>query len=277
MFAELRGAVPLREGFTLEFVSSTGASSIFRIDPKIRAEGAQESEGNLEVRRWTGMSRNQGGRKMLGESGERDFALVIRAGRACVRMRHPIGLVLVTVLLFSVTAANAEAPELSQVVAISSADNNWEITVPVGHATLVVPHGGFQVVKAAFGGSASRPRYFFLKDEAKGEKIVSGWLEPARKIADVRQTLQTSWRKESAHLKTVGMEPSAVEVGETDDWATIAYQIANKHGSSVHIRASRIVADTWIDLHLSVTSEATAADNRVLVAQMLKSMTIRVK
>jgi hypothetical protein len=104
-----------------------------------------------------------------------------------------------------------------------------------------------------------------------------GWLEPARKIADVKQTLQTSWREESAHLNTVGMEPSAVEVGETEDWATIAYQIANKHGSSVHIRASRIVADTWIDLHLSVTSEATAADNRVLVAQILKSMTIRVK
>jgi hypothetical protein len=45
-----------------------------------------------------------------------------------------------------------------------------------------------------------------------------------------------------ATMKTVGMEASAVEVGETDDRATIAYQIANKHGSGVHIRASRVVA-----------------------------------
>jgi hypothetical protein len=192
-------------------------------------------------------------------------------------MRIAIELVVVTALLISVSAAGAGALDPAQVVAISSADNNWEITVPVGHATLVVPQGGFRVVKTAFGGSASSPRYFFLRDDANGEKIVSGWLEPARKIADVKQTLQTSWREESAHLNTVGMEPSAVEVGETDDWATIAYQIANKHGSTVHFRANRIVADTWIDLHLSVTSEATAADNRVLVAQILKSMTIRVK
>jgi hypothetical protein len=215
--------------------------------------------------------------EMLGESVERDFVLVVRAGRARVRIRHPIGLLLVTALLFSVTAASAGAPDPAQVVAISSADNNWEITVPVGHATLVFPQGGFRVVKTDFGGSASSPRYFFLKDEANGEKIVSGWLEPARKIANVKQTLQTSWREESAHLKTVGMEPSAVEVGETDDWATIAYQIANTHGSSVHIRASRVVADTWIDLHLSVTSAATTADNQALVTQLLKSMTVRVK
>lgn len=33
MFAELRGAAPLREGFTLEFVSSMGVTSVFRTDP----------------------------------------------------------------------------------------------------------------------------------------------------------------------------------------------------------------------------------------------------
>jgi hypothetical protein len=213
---------------------------------------------------------------MLGESGER-IVLVKKAGRARVRLRHPIGLLLVTALLFSVTAAGAGAPDPAQVVAIVSADNNWEITVPVGHATLVVPQGGLRVVKTDFGGSASSPRYFFLKEQANAEKIVSGWLEPARKIADVKQTLQTSWRDESGHLKKVGMEPFAVEVGDTDDWATITYQIPVRSGSSAHIRASRIVADTWIDLHLSVTSAASAADNRVLVSQILKSITVRVR
>jgi hypothetical protein len=212
---------------------------------------------------------------MLSESNDGDNVSVIAAGRSRLCMRAAAALVIS--LPIWVTAARAEGPDPSQVVAISSAGSNWEITVPVGHATLVVPQGGFRVVKTDFGGSASSPRYFFLKDEAKGEKIVSGWLEPARKIADVKQTLQTSWRDESAHLKKVGMEPSTVEVGDTDDWATITYQILNKSGSSVHIRASRIVADTWIDLHLSVTSDASAADNQVLVSQILKSMTIRVK
>ncbi len=213
---------------------------------------------------------------MLSESGNGNIVPIIGTGQPGV-MRAAASLVIATVLMTSVTAAKAGAPDPAQVVAISSSNNNWAITVPAGHAMLVVPQGGLRVVKTDFGGSASSPRYFFLKDAASGEKIVSGWLEPAGKIADVRQTLQTSWRQESAHLKTVGMEPSDVEVGETDDWVTIAYQIANKRGSSLHIRASRIVADTWIDLHLSVTGAATAADNQVLVNQLLKSMTFRVK
>ena len=214
---------------------------------------------------------------MLGESSERDLVSGIKSGWARGRLRASVSPVVFIALLIAVTTARAGGPDPSQVVAISSADNKWEITVPLGHATLVVPKGGFRVVKTDFGGSASSPRYFFLEDEVNGEKIVAGWLEPARKLADVKQTLQTSWREEAAHLKKAGLEPSAVDVGETDDWVTIAYQIPNKGGSSAHIRASKIVADTWIDLHLSVTSAATAADNRALVSQLLKSMTIRVR
>ncbi len=191
-------------------------------------------------------------------------------------MRTAVTRVIVAALLLFVTAAKAGDPDRAQVVAIAVAGDNWEITVPVGHATLVVPQGAFRVAKTDFGGSAS-PRYFLLKDEANGEKIVSGWLEPARKIADVKQTLQTSWREEVAQLKTTGMEPFAVEVGETGDWATISYQIPDKRGSSVHILASRIVADTWIDLHLSVSGFARSDENRARVTQLLKSLTFRVR
>lgn len=192
-------------------------------------------------------------------------------------MRTAVTRVLPAAVLVFVSAAEAGAADRAQIVAIAVAGDNWEITVPLGHATLIVPQGAFRVVKTDFGGGASSPRHFLLKDEANGEKIVSGWLEPARKIADVKQTLQASWREEATHLKKSGIEPFAVEVGETGDWATISYQIPDKRGSSVHILASRIVADTWIDLQLSVTGFARPDENRARITQLLKSLTFRVR
>jgi hypothetical protein len=196
-----------------------------------------------------------------------------------VGMRITIAIIILTALLADVPTYGAAAADAAVTVVISEVNGNWEITVPVSHVTLVVPEVGLRVTKTDSGGSTSSPRYFYLKDDAKGERIVSGWFESALRIKDVKQTLQGSWDVEGANLKKAGFEPYDVVVGEIGDWATISYQIQvpTKAGSSVHIRASRIVADTWIDLHLSVTSGETAEDNRALVTQLLKSMTFRVR
>jgi hypothetical protein len=194
-------------------------------------------------------------------------------------MRITIATIILTALLPGVPTYGATGANPAVTVAISEVNGNWEITVPVSHVTLVVPEAGLRVIKKDGGGSMNSPRYFFLKDDAKGERIVSGWFESALRVKDVKQTLQGSWDVEGANLKKAGFEPFDVVVGEIGDWATISYQIQvpTKAGSSVHIRASRVIADTWIDLHLSVTSGDTADDNRALVSQLLKSMTVRTK
>jgi hypothetical protein len=194
-------------------------------------------------------------------------------------MRITIAIIILTALLADVPIYGAARADAAVTVAISEVNGNWEITVPVSHVTLVVPEAGLRLIKADSGGSTRSPRYFYLKDDAKGERIVSGWFESALRVKDVKQTLQGSWDVEGANLKKAGFEPYDVVVGGIGDWATISYQIQvpTKAGSSVHIRASRIIADTWIDLHLSVTSGETAEDNRALVTQLLKSMTFRVR
>jgi hypothetical protein len=196
-----------------------------------------------------------------------------------VGMRITIAIIILTALLADVPIYGAARADAAVTVAISEVNGNWEITVPVSHVTLVVPEAGLRVIKKDSGGSTSSPRYFYLKDDAKGERIVSGWFESALRIKDVKQTLRGSWDVEGANLKKAGFEPFDVVFGEIDDWATISYQIQipTENGSSVHIRASRIIADTWIDLHLSVTSTASQEDNRALVMQLLKSMTVRIR
>jgi hypothetical protein len=194
-------------------------------------------------------------------------------------MRSTVAVGILIAVLAHVPACSAAGTDPAVTVAISEVNGNWEITVPVSHVTLVVPEAGLRLIKADSGGSTSSPRYFLLKDDAKGERIVSGWFESALRVKDVKQTLQGSWDVEGANLKKSGFEPYDVVVGEIGDWATISYQIQvpTKAGSSVQIRASRIIADTWIDLHLSVTSGAPTDENRALVTQLLKSMRVRVR
>jgi hypothetical protein len=196
-----------------------------------------------------------------------------------VRMRVTIAIIILTALLADVPTYGAAVADPAVTVTISDVDGNWEITVPVSHVTLVVPEAGLRVIKKDGGGSMNSPRYFLLKDDIKGERIVSGWFESALRVKDVKQTLQGSWDGEGVNLKNAGFEPFDVVFGDIGDWATISYQIQvpPKADSSVHVRASRIIADTWIDLHLSVTSGETADDNRALVTQLLKSMTVRVR
>jgi hypothetical protein len=172
---------------------------------------------------------------------------------------------------------NGEKPPPSQSIVVTSTDTAWEITVPVAHATLVVPRKGFQVATSHGGGAAGSPRYFLLEDRTRGEAIISGWFEPAGRVQNVDEALQSTWKGESKGLADAGLAPRSVESGKVGDWSTITYEVPvpNPSSSSVHIRASRIVGDTWIDLHLSVTSAGKAADAKVVVMQLLQSLAVR--
>lgn len=193
------------------------------------------------------------------------------------RSARPVFVESICLVIGSALAGTCAAAQTSpsEVVVITPGEGTWEITVPVGHATLVVPRGKFEVIKRDGNGAVASPRYFFLEDKTVGEEILAGWLESASGIKDVSRTLQSSWHTEFNALKKAGMAPYSAESGTVGDWATITFEIANPAGSSVHIRASRIVADTWIDLHLSVTRSAAAAESKAEVTRLLESLAFR--
>ena len=61
------------------------------------------------------------------------------------------------------------------------------------------------------------------------------------------------------------------------DWEAVLYDMALPFGSNSHIRAQWVQAGTWIDLHLSITSDLTIAENRTKLKRVLKSISVRLK
>ena len=57
----------------------------------------------------------------------------------------------------------------------------------------------------------------------------------------------------------------------------LLYDMALPGGSNSHLRAHWVQAGTWIDLHLSITSQRTSAENRALLKSVLKSIRVRQK
>jgi hypothetical protein len=170
----------------------------------------------------------------------------------------------------------AGAPDPSVSISISVVEDHFELTVPVGHATMLLPKGNFEVKKMNIGGAGRSPRYFFLEDKTEGA-IVAGWFESAERGSDPGKTLRQSWPKEAEALTKAGMDPMHVENKKVDDWQVISYSVSSKKEVSSHIRASRIVADTWVDLHLSVTRPVADAPTEADVLKLLQSLSFKTK
>lgn len=55
------------------------------------------------------------------------------------------------------------------------------------------------------------------------------------------------------------------------------YDMALPFGANSHIRAHWVQAGTWIDLHLSITTERTIDENRAVLKRVLKSISVKQK
>jgi hypothetical protein len=194
-------------------------------------------------------------------------------------MRLLLGILLVAAQFLLPSMANAAAANSAISLSIAETAHSWELTVPIAHATVVVPKGQLRVEKPAAGGATASPRYFYLVDRTDGETIFAGWIESSERVKNVDQVLQSTWMSEERALKAGGFEVKSVETGHTGDWATITYAVSHSASKehSAHIRASRVAGDIWIDLHLSVTRDATEEDCRKAAFELLQSITIRLR
>jgi len=187
-------------------------------------------------------------------------------GRACAWM--------VAGLSWSCMGLAADSAE-TRLVATETADR-IELDVPAGQVVIGLPKGNLVALTDRRDGSQQHPRYFMYVDADSG-LTVSGWFEPAAHF----KGFDEFWSVEFAAMKKSGLGPAEppkpFQLGE---WTVTTYEhdLAGLPGlGSTNLRAELIRADTWVDLHLSMNVQESVAESRALLAQYVKSITVREK
>lgn len=169
-------------------------------------------------------------------------------------------------------AFTARAAGMPVEIDIQQRNGAYELTVPASRLAITIPRGNL-ILKADAPGSVANPRYFFFEDDTQ-HMIVSGWFEPDPGFPGIAKF----WEDQTKTWRENGLpEPHAVSVARISDWEAVIYDMALPFGHNSHIRAHWVQAGTWIDLHLSITSEDTSSENRAKLRRTLKSIQVRQK
>jgi hypothetical protein len=120
------------------------------------------------------------------------------------------------------------------------------------------------------GPAGGEARYFKLS-RTSPQLILSGWLEPASRYKGLR----AFWDSESRSPAYAGAgAPTRVEMLQVGPWEVVAFDVVVPGGTSAHLRAERVQAGTWIDLHLSSTSTRAAAALREELVAALRTVEV---
>ncbi|GLH75467.1 hypothetical protein SSBR45G_03750 [Bradyrhizobium sp. SSBR45G] len=118
----------------------------------------------------------------------------------------------------------------------------------------------------------ARPGYFKLS-RARPLLILSGWLEPAQQY----KGLEAFWAAELRSPALTGATaPTHVETLREGGWEVVAYDVSVAGLVQVHLRAERVEANAWIDLHLSTRAADTSktAKSRAELLKVLRQVQI---
>jgi hypothetical protein len=83
------------------------------------------------------------------------------------------------------------------------------------------------------------------------------------------------WKGEQRGLSQNGLRVQDVVRGQVGNWQVVFYDIVIPGGRSSNVRAELVQAGTWIDVHASVTTQRSEAENRQVLRDVLE--TIRVE
>lgn len=174
-------------------------------------------------------------------------------------------------LLFATTASADRFPE-SESIMIQQRDGVYELTVPASRLIATIPRGDL-VLPTNSSAAEGSPRYFILKDDTL-HLIISGWLVPGQGFPGIREF----WADRTNQWRDNGRPaPEAVSFARISGWDAILYDLSTPFGTNSHISAHWVQAGTWIDLHLSITSDHTTTENRAKLKSVLKTVQIRQK
>jgi hypothetical protein len=143
----------------------------------------------------------------------------------------------------------------------------FTFTVPQSRVIVKVSDASLRPDDAA----SAEPNYFKLA-RPDPQLILSCWLEPASRYKGLKQF----WDSESRSPAYAGaLAPTRVEMFRDGPWEVVAFDVpAPGGGTHAHLRAERVEAGTWIDLHLSTASARPPATLRVELLAALRRVDV---
>jgi hypothetical protein len=191
--------------------------------------------------------------------------------------RMLVRLLAASLLILPMEASAQEAPAApaEETIQIAETQDGFELTVPVSRLAMTIPKGGLaQGKKPEVGGGTDSPRYFIFEDAAE-RLFISGWFEPQDRFPGI----QEFWNDETSDWSQRNLPaPQNVSFLKSDGWEVIAYDLPGPGGiNNSHVRAHWLQAGTWIDIHLSVTSDRPNAELREKLLTLLKGVRVREK
>ena len=165
------------------------------------------------------------------------------------------------------------APSKDETLQVVEGKDAFTLNVPISKLSMSIPKNGLSRGKTTREGSTADPRYFFFEDKKEGI-IVSGWFESAGRFSSVKKI----WEGDTKQWSRQGLPaPTNASFQKSDRWDAVIYDMPVPVGSNTHIRAHWVQAGTWIDLHLSLTSERPIGECRELMKTLLKSIQVKNK
>ena len=168
-------------------------------------------------------------------------------------------------------AVASGAATKGEVLQISEGRDAFMLAVPISKLEMSIPKNGFAETKNTGGGAAGSPRYFSFQDEETGVRL-SGWFEAQGRFTSARKV----WEAETKDWSRRGLPvPANVSFQAIGGWDAVVYDLPMPGGSNTHIRAHWVKSGTWIDVHLSMTSQRPIAECRARVLAVLKTFQVK--
>jgi hypothetical protein len=184
-------------------------------------------------------------------------------------------LVAATLLALAACVAPGAKRPPGQDIEIKQANGSYSLSVPASRLTMTLPQTNWsRKDKSSVGGATASPRYFYFEDSKEAGLKLSGWFEPEQRFKGVR----AMWEQDSKSFKESGLpEPANVAFEKLGGWDTVMYDHTLGPLLSSHVRAHWVRAGTWIDIHISITTTKSSAENRAKLRALLKDISISEK
>ena len=182
----------------------------------------------------------------------------------------------VTALLFvGGCAGTGEKHPPDESIEISEVNGSYHLSVPVSRLTMTMAKSNWSPKdKSSLGGATQNPRYFYFEDEKEASQIMSGWFEQDHLFRGV----PALWEQDTKSWKKVGLpEPINVSFEKFGGWDTVMYDHVFGNALSSHVRAHWVRSGTWIDVHISTTTNNSSAENRAKLKALLSDISVSEK